>query len=164
VHFARLLSSLVISQHSATSSAAQHSARRRSVKKQQHSLFTPHMTKLKSRCICITGAAATVAKSMPGEREKSVSSSGVFTPQGAFSVWCVLGACTRENLNRERAQEDAPAIMEAELKLASGGRLPPFPHLTCETCTPSEFFYTIIFLSCSCTEPDGICGVARGKG
>jgi hypothetical protein len=79
--------------------------------------------------------------------------------------WVRARESERENFTRESTeQEDALAIMEAELKLASGGRLPPFPHLACETCTPSEFFYTIIFLSCSCTEPDGICGVARGKG
>jgi hypothetical protein len=144
VHFARLLSSLVISQRSSTTSAR----RRRSVKKQQHSLFTPHMTKLKSRDVF---AARRRQNRCPESPEESVSSSGVFTPQGAFPVWCVSGAsCTSENFTESTLQEDAPVIMEAELKLASGGRLPPFPHLVRDVRVPlpnfsiQQIFYLVL--------------------
>lgn len=111
------------------------------------------------------GRAASAAKSMPLESRRKVCQAAAFSHLKVRFAFDVGVRARERETTRELEQEDAPAIMEAELKLASGGRLPPFPHLVPDVYPFRIFLYNnffILFLLRS--EPDGICGVARGKG
>lgn len=120
--------------------APQHSAR--SVKKPAAlSFHTAHDQIEITRRIC-SGDKIDARRAM----QRKVCQAAEFSHLKVVSVWCV--GCVHESraeTSESTLQEDAPAIMEAELKLASGGRLPPFPHLAWDVYPFRIFLYNNFF-------------------